>query len=164
MTTLSLFGQAGVDIAEPETTTEYRLGNRVVQIPLRRKRREALEKLIEVLGQLEGKDIYIGYCGGSHSHFWINHLKLGRLQLEYSPYKYPTAPWKGDYLPSVVVLWGNRGGSVRIFTDQLVDVREQECFGYTMWLVDFWNGFGEYPINPYRPEGFVSLEIVRFKD
>ena len=164
MTTLSLFEQAGVEVAEPEPTTEVRLGHHSVQTPLRRKRREALEKLIEVLEKLEGKDVYIGTYGGAQSHFWINCLKLGRLRLGYSPYKYPTAPWKGDYTPSVVVLWGNREGSVRIFTDQLVDVREQECFGYTMWLVDFWNGFGEYPINPYRPEGSVSLEIVRFKD
>ena len=164
MTTLSLFEQAGVEVAEPEPTTEYRIGHRAVQLPLRKRRREALEKLREVLEQLEGKDIYISSYGGAGSHFWINRLKLGRLRLEYSSYKYPAAPWKGDYTPSVIVLWGNRDGSVRIFTNQLINVREQEYQGYTMWLLDFWNGFGEYPIDPYRPIGYTCLDIVRFKD
>ena len=60
MTTLSLFVQAGVEVAEPEPVTELRVGSRVVRIPLRRKRREACNKLMEILEELEGKDIYIG--------------------------------------------------------------------------------------------------------
>ena len=111
---------------------------------------------MEVLDQIEGKGVYIGTCGGSGSHFWLNHLKLGRLKVEKGSF--------GGDLPSVIVLWGSRGASVRIFTDQVVNLRQQEYQGLTMWLLDFWNGFGEYPLNPYRPKGYVSLHIVRFKD
>ena len=163
-TQLALFKEARVKVGEVDKPTEVRVGSRVAQINLSKRRREALEKLREVLEQLEGKDVYISSYGGARSHFWINRLKLGRLRLEYSSYKYPAAPWKGDYTPSVIVLWGNRDGSVRIFTDQLINVREQEYQGYTMWLLDFWNGFGEYPIDPYRPIGYTCLDIVRFKD
>ena len=163
-TQLALFKEAGVKVGVVDEPTQVRVGSRVAQINLSKRRREALKRLGEVLDQLEGKDIYISSSGGAHSHFWINRLKLGRLRLEFSSYKYPTAPWKGDYTPSVIVLWGNRDSSVRIFTNQLVNVREQEYQGYTMWLLDFWNGFGEYPIDPYRPIGYTCLDIVRFKD
>jgi len=90
-----------------------------------------------------------------HSHFWLHNLKLGKLKVERFQ--------GGDNMPSVIVLWGNRGASVRIFTDQVVNLREQEYEGYTLWLVDFWNGPGEHPINLYRPKGSVSLYIVRCK-
>jgi hypothetical protein len=36
-----------------------------------------------------------------------------------------------------------------------VNVRRQD--GY--WLIDFWNGFAEYPIDPYKPTGYESIEI-----
>jgi hypothetical protein len=65
----------------------------------------------------------------------------------------------GGGLSNVVVLWGARRGwrqqSIKLFLDQLVNVRKQD--GY--WLIDFWNGFGEYPINPYKPAGYGSIEI-----
>jgi hypothetical protein len=160
-TQLDIFSEVKVSVAKPEPMTTVRVGSKVAQIQLRKRRREAIERLVEVLNQLEGKDVYIGTYGGSHSHFWLDKIKLGRLKLEFHPY---TITGPGDYTPSVIVLWGNRGGSVRIFTDQLVNIREQVYQGYTLWLVDFWNGFGEYPINPYRPQGYVSLDIVRFKD
>jgi hypothetical protein len=153
---LTLFERAEVELDKPEPRTTVRVGKRAAEIPLRKRRKEALEKLMAILTQLEGKDVHIGSCNGAHSHFWLNNLKLGRLQVD--------GLRGGDRLPSVIVLWGSRGASVRIFTDQVVDVREQEYQGYTHWLVDFWNGLGEHPIDPYRPEGYVSLDIVRFKD
>ena len=163
-TQLDLFGEAKVGVEEPEPVTEVWQGRHSAQIPMRKRRREALDKLIAVLDQLEGKDVFIGWCGGSRSNFWINNLKLGRLKVEKPwwwfdkdhPPKYSGAP--------VIVLWGSRGASVRIFTDLLVNIREQEYQGYTLWLVDFWNGFGEYPLDPYKPWGYESLDIVRFKD
>ena len=158
MRTLSLFEQAGVEVTEPEPMTRFQVGTRIAQIPLRKRRREALQRLSEVLDQLEGKDVYISTYGGAGSHFWLNYLKLGRLKAQ------KITGFSSPNLPAVVVLWGSRGGSVRIFTDQLVNVREQEYQGYTLWLLDFWNGFGEYPIDPYRPRGYVSLDIVKFKD
>ena len=156
-TQMALFGET-TKVGEVEKPTPIRVGTRVVQINLRKKRREALEKLGEVLDQLEGKDVYIGSYGGTHSHFWINRLKLGRLRVEMM------SGFRSPNLPAVIVLWGNRDGSVRIFTDQLINVREQEYQGYTMWLLDFWNGFGEYPIDPYRPPSYTCLDIIRFKD
>jgi len=58
----------GVKLAEPEPTTTVRLGRKTVQIPLRKKRREAIKRLMEILEELEGKDIYIGsYDAGLHS-------------------------------------------------------------------------------------------------
>jgi len=153
---LSLFGETRVEVRAPEKPTLVRVGKRAAEIPLYRRRREALTKLMATLRQLEGKDIFIGWCGGGAGHFWLNHLRLGRLQVETFD--------GGDKLPIVIHLWGQRDASVRIFTDQVVDLREQDCFGYTLWLVDFWNGFSQHPINPYRPGGYQSLEIARFKD
>ena len=58
----------GVKIVEPEPTTTVKLGRKTVQIPLRKKRREAVNRLMEILEELEGKDIYIGSydVGGRH--------------------------------------------------------------------------------------------------
>jgi len=159
-TQLDLFGEVKVEVGQPEPMTEVRLGRRVAQIPLRKKRREALNRLMEILKELEGKDIYIGSYEAGGRHFWIDNTKLGRLRLEYHPYKF-----KGDtdYIPSVIVLWGNRGGQVRIFTDYLVAVREQEYMGYWHWLLDFRNGFWESPINNYKSH-YACLTITKFKD
>lgn len=155
-TQMSLFEEVEVDLEKPEPRTTVRLGNRAVEIPLHKRRREAVQKLMAILDQLEGKDIHISTYGGSGNHFWLNNLKLGRLRVEKIP---------GDgKTPSVIVLWGSREASVRIFTNQLVNVREQEYQGFTLWLIDFWNGFGAHPIDPYRPVGYVSLHIARFKD
>ena len=89
--------------------------------------------------------------GGSRSHWWFNDLKLNGLKVDWGIFHHD--------LPSVVVLWGARKGwrqqSVRIFLDQLVNVRRQD--GY--WLIDFWNGFSEYPIDRYKPKGYDSLHI-----
>lgn len=57
-TQMSMFSATGV--GEPEPTTEVRLGKRSVQYPLRKKRREACNRLMEILEELEGKDIHIG--------------------------------------------------------------------------------------------------------
>lgn len=146
----------GFESSQPEPRTRVRLATKAAQIPLREKRREALGKLLDILKQLEGHDIFVGTYGGAHSHFWLSNLKLGRLRVENLLGE--------DKMPAVIVLWGNRGASIRVFTDQMVAVREQQYQGYTLWLVDFWNGFGEYPLDPYRPKGFVSLDIVHFKD
>jgi len=155
-TQMSLFQEAKVEVSKPEPKTRVQVGSRIAEIPLRKRRREALQKLMLILEQLEGKDVYIGSYWNSHNHFWANHLKLGRMKLE--TFK------GGDNPPAVIVLWGSRDASVRIFTEQLVSVREQDYQGYTLWLLDFWNGFGEHPIDPYRPRGYVSLDIAKFKD
>ena len=156
-TQLDLFG--GVKVAEPEPMTEVRLGHRSARIPLRKKRREALRRLMEILEELEGKDIHIGSYDAGGRHFWLENLLLRRLQLDW----YPTGIGTKDYIPSVIVLWGSRSAQVRIFTDYLVAVREQEYQGYWQYLLDFRNGFWEHPIDNFKSH-YACLTITRFKD
>ena len=159
-TQLDLFGEAKVSVAEPEPMTPLRVGSRVIQIPLRKKRREACNRLMEILAELEGKDIHIGSYGAGGRHFWFHDLKLPRLKLEYHPFRF-----RGDtnYIPSVIALWGSRSAQVRIFTNYLVAVREQEYQGYWLYLLDFRNGLWEYPIDKYYCH-YACLQITRFKD
>ena len=159
-TQLDLFGEAKVEVAQPEPMTEVRLGHRSVRIPLRKKRREAIRRLMEILEELEGKDIHIGSYDTGGRHYWLDTLKLPRLKLEYHPYR-PTGP--GDFIPGVIVLWGSRSAQVRIFTDYLVAVREQEYQGYWHYLLDFRNGFWESPIDNFKSH-YACLTITRFKD
>jgi len=155
-TQLSIFEEAGVEVTQPEPKTAVRLGTRERHVNLAKKRREALKELIGVLAELEGKDVYIGAYGGHGSHYWVDDLKLGRMTVE--------SVFGDKEVPAVIVLRGSRGSSVRIFTDRVYALRRQEYFGYTLWLLDFWNGFGEYPIDPYHPPGCDSLHIKRFND
>jgi len=157
-TQLDLFEE--VKIAEPEPMTEVRLGKHSAQIPLRKKRREALTRLLEILKELEGKDIYVGSYDAGGRHYWIDNLLLRRLQLEYFPFRVKDVI---DYVPSVVVLWGSRGACVRIFTDYLVAFREQEYQGYWHWLLDFRNGFYDGRLDEFRSH-YACLAITRFKD
>lgn len=155
-TQLDIFKQAEVEVTKPERT-EVGLGSRKARVNLAKKRRETLEKLMGLLAQLEGKDVHIGAYGGHGSHYWVDKLKLGRMRIE-------LFQCFDEKVPSVIVLRGNRSGMVRIFTDRVVGLRCQEYFGYTLWLLDFWNGFDKYPIDRYRQPGYSSLSITRFKD
>ena len=150
----------GVKLEEPEPMTPVRLGHRQAQIPLRRKRREAVTRLMEILEQLEGKDIHIGSYDAGGRHFWLDNLKLPRLQLEWHPIR---LRHDNNYIPSVIALWGSRSAQVRIFTDYLVAVREQEYQGYWHYLLDFRNGFWESPIDNFRSH-YACLHITKFKD
>jgi hypothetical protein len=159
-TQLDLFNEAKVSVGEPEPMTEVRLGRHSVRIPLRKKRREALTRLTEILTELEDKDIYIGSYDAGGRHYWLDNLLLRRLQLEYFPFRYKDDI---DYIPSVVVLWGSRSGQVRIFTDYLVAVRGQEYQGYRQWLLDFRNGFYDSKLDEFRSH-YACLQITKFKD
>jgi len=149
-----------VKLAEPEPKTAVRLGHRSAQVPLRKKRREACDRLMEILTELEGKDIWVGSYDAGGRHFWLDNLKLPRLQLEWHPIRL-----KSDqtYIPSVIVLWGSRSASVRIFTDYLVAIREQNYQGYQLYLLDFRNGFWQSPIDNFRSH-YACLHITIFKD
>ena len=157
---LDLFSEAKVAIAEPEPMTAVRVGTRIAQIPLRKRRREALTRFMEILEQLEGKDVHISSYDAGGRHFWLQDLKLPRLKLEWHPIR---LRHDLNYIPSVIVLWGSRGASARIFTDYLVAVREQEYQGYWHYLLDFRNGFWQSPIDNYRSH-YACLHITRFKD
>ncbi len=143
-----------------DVKTEVRLGKHAAMIPRQKKRRIALKRLYEILQELEGKTIYIGSYEAGGRHFWINDLKLERLGLEFHPADYKPDP---EYIPGVVVLWGRRGGCVRIFTDYLDHLREQEYQGYRHYLLDFRNGFYEAPLDGYRSH-YACLQITVFKD
>lgn len=132
---------------EPQTTV--RLGTRSAQISLRKRRKEVTEKLRVVLAQLEGKDILLGEYS---DYWWYSGLRLGRLQVEWNSF--------GGELPNVAVLRGNRGATIRIFLDRLYQLREQyHNNGKPYYLLDFWNGFGQSPIDQYRRGGYQCLHI-----
>ena len=160
MATLDIFNEAKVEIEKPEPMTEVRLGHRSARVPLRKQRRAALARLMDILADLEGKDIYIGSYNAGGNHYWLDNLKLQRLQLEYHLFHL-----KDDtsFIPSVVVLRGSRSACVRIFADYLVDVRTQEYEGYWHYLLDFRNGFWENPIDKSKSH-YACLHITRFKD
>jgi len=159
-TQLDLFGEAKVEVGQPEPMTEVRLGHRSVQVPLRKKRREACNRLMAILEELAGKDIHISSYHAGGGHFTLDSLKLPRLKLEWHPIRLRSDP---NYIPSVIVLWGSRGASARIFTNYLVAVREQEYMGYWHYLLDFRNGLWESPIDKYYCH-YACLTITRFKD
>jgi len=154
-TQLDLFKEAKVEIEKPEPKTVVRLGKREARVPLRKQRGETIARLKDILADLEGKDIYIGsYAAGGH-HFWLDNLKLQRLQVERFP---------GDgEVPSVIVLRGSKDAHVRIFTDYLVAIRTQEYQGYWHYLLDFRNGFWQSPIDNFRSH-YACLYITKFKD
>ena len=159
-TQLDLFQEAKVEIEKPEPMTEVRLGHRSAQVPLRKQRRAALARLMDILTDLEGKDVYIGSYDAGGRHFWLDNLKLPRLQLDYYPIRYRD---DFNYIPSVIVLWGSRSAQVRIFTDYLVAIREQEYQGYWLYLLDFRNGFYDSRLDEFKTH-YECLHITRFKD
>ena len=159
-TQMSLFEKAEVKVEQPEPRTTVRVGTRAAEIPLQKRRRQALRRLLEILAELEGKDVWIGSYDAGGRHFWLNNLKLPRLSLDFHPMRFRD---DHNYVPSVIVLWGSRAAQVRIFTDYLVAVREQEYQGYWHYLLDFHNGLWEHPIDNFRSHR-ACLTITRFKD
>jgi hypothetical protein len=160
MNQLGLFEEVSKQDYQVEKKTTVRLGSHSTEVSLQKKRRQAWGKLEEVLKQLEGKDVLISSYWGAGSHFWADNLLLRRLEVEL------LGNWNHgkDDPPGVLVLWSGaraRGmqQSVRIFLDRLSNVRTNDYGDYVDYLIDFWNGWGEYPIDPYRPKGFVSLEL-----
>jgi hypothetical protein len=154
-TQLDLFNETKVEIEKPEPMTVVRLGKREARVPLRKQRREAIARLMGILADLEGKDIYIGSYHASGGHFVLDNLKLQRLQVERLTF--------GSGVPSVIMLWGSRAAHVRIFTDYLVAVREQEYQGYWHYLLDFRNGFYDARIDEWKSH-YACLTITKFKD
>ncbi len=154
---LGLFTEEEVRESEPEPKTSVRLGTRSAQPKLVKRRRETLKKLIAVLEQLEGKDILVSWDGGSRGNWWLHDLRLSKIHLE-KPWWWKDVPL-GDNLPVTIQICGNRNAHIRIDTKLLYDVRDQSTDKTGYWLIDFWNGFSQYPIEKYRPYGYESLVI-----
>src|SRR3989304_6616357 len=76
MATLDLFNEAKVEIEKPEPMTEVRLGRRSARVPLRKQRRAALARLMDILADLEGKDIHIGSYKAGGNHHLLRKPKL----------------------------------------------------------------------------------------
>ena len=160
MDQLALFEEVEEQDYRVEKKTTVRLGSHSAEVSIQKKRRQAWGKLKVILDQLEGKDVLVSSYCGSGSHFWLDNLLLRRLQVE------RLGNWNHgkDDPPGVLVLWsGGRARGmqqcVRVFLDQLSNVRTNDYGSYVDYLIDFWNGWGEYPIDQYRPIGSVSLEL-----
>jgi len=148
MSQLGLFETEELKQCQVEPKTTVWLGHRSAQVSLRRKQREAAEKLKAVLAELEGRDILIGEY---NDFWWFSGLRLKRLKVGWGVF--------GEEIPGVIVLWGNKDANVRIFLDRLVDVRTQCYGGKPHYLIDFWNGFWSNPISQYKKCGYQSLHI-----
>jgi hypothetical protein len=155
----SLFGgTVGVRNEPAAKPTTVRCGKRTALVNLHKKKREALNEFAKLLKELEGKNVYISHDMGSQGHFRLNWLKLERLKVEV----FDSILEPGN-LPTAIRLWGRKDASINIYTDQVIALRRQEYEGYWHYLLDFWNGFGEYPVNQYRPNGYDCLAITVFK-
>jgi len=155
-TQVDLFSDTKLEQPEPLTTIQVRRHS--VRYPLRRKRREALSVVMQILTELEGKDVYVSSYDAGGRHYWLHNLKLSKLRVEF----YPTScGHDSKYIPSVIVLWGTRSAQVRIFTDYLVAVREQEYKDHWAYLLDFRNGFYDSRIDQWRSH-YACLHITRF--
>jgi len=149
MEQLGLLDKEELQRCQVEEKTVVRLGRHSAKIPLKRRRREAIEKLKYVLQRLEGKDVLVSqYC----DFWWYNHLRLSRLHTEWG--------MDTEFLPCVIVLWGTRGQNIRIFTDHLYNLREQYYSdGKPYYLLDFWNGYQESLGGRYERTGYQCLHI-----
>jgi hypothetical protein len=96
-TQLGLFGEAKVEVRQPEPRTRVQVGTKIAQVPLRKKRREALQRLMEVLSQLEGKDVYIStYDVAQSSDVSISLLPLRLARQPYLCQKLQSALYNGN--------------------------------------------------------------------
>ncbi len=146
----------GLKLDEIEPTTELVVRKKTVRIPLRRRRRQALTRLLQILKELEGKDVWISTYDAGGRHFWIQNLKLQRLSVESFPMKLGDPNW----LPSVIVLKGRRNAEVRIFTDYLVAVRKQTYQRCCQYLLDFRNGLWEHRIDQWHSH-YACLHLTK---
>ena len=80
-TQMSLLEETDVELTKPDPMTTVQVGSRIAQIPLHKRRRETCNRLMEILQELEGKDIHIGSYDAGGRHYWVQSLKLPRLPL-----------------------------------------------------------------------------------
>ena len=146
MEQLSLLDTTEKQSYEVDKGTTVKLGRHTVRVFTKKRHREAVTRLKEVLAQLEGKDILVThYC----DYWWHHDLRLNRLQVE----------WFHDN--GGLVLWGTRGAQVRIlWLKFLYSFREQYCGDKPYYLLDFWNGFRSEPIDSYHRGGYQCLHIT----
>lgn len=138
--------------------TPVRLGQRVASVKLNKKRREALIRFVEAMKEAEGKDLAIEVNPGSSGSFRLVGLKLQRMQMQ----NYPPSYFERE-IPWSVNLWGRGNQSIWIDTQLVTGLRVQEYMGFTIYFLDFWNGFDGYPRSPYKPH-YQCLHISVIKE
>jgi len=146
MEQLSLLKKTETKQYDVDKGTVVKLGRHTTRVFTRRRNKEAIERLKEILSQLEGKDVLISqHC----DYWWYQDLRLKKLG----------AQWFHDN--SGLVLWGTKGAEVRIlWLKFLYNFREQYYGnGKPYYLLDFWNGFRNEPLNNYYRGGYQCLQI-----
>jgi hypothetical protein len=146
MEQLSLIDNTERQSYEVDKGTIVKLGKRSVRVFTKKRHREAISHLKQILCQLEGKDILVSQCC---DYWWYGDLRLNRLQVHWF------------HNNSGLVLWGTKGAQVRIlWLKFLYNFREQySSSGKPYYLLDFWNGFRSEPIDKYSRGGYQCLEI-----
>ena len=143
---LSLLEETKPKQYDVDKGTVVKLGRHTTRVFTRRKNREAIQRLKDILVELEGKDILISqFC----DYWWYEDLRLKRLQVQ----------WFHDN--SGLVLWGTRSTQVRMLGLKfLYSLRTQYSGnGKPYYLLDFWNGFRSEPIDSYHRGGYQCLQI-----
>ena len=132
---------------------------KTIQIPVRRRRREAIKTLLPLLKEWVGTTLYVEPSHGSHRHFWTRGLRFDMVRVEFFPWGFN--PEKSDLekeMPSVIVLWAKKGGQIRIFTDYLEKVRVNDYGDYKHYLLDFRCGVGQWTLgNMHTPYSCLIL-------
>ena len=146
MSQTGLFTSQELKQSQVEPKSTVYLGSSTAQVSLGKKNREALSRLKEVLGGLEGKDILVS----QHCDFWwYRELRLNRLKVQWGSSFYNP---QVDRHPGVIVLMGSGNTEIRIlYPQRLYAVRTQQYGGGSPeHLLDFWNGFYGHPIQQYQ--------------
>ena len=136
--------------------------HKAIQIPVRRRRREAITALLPLLKEWVGTTIYIDSYDVGGRHYWVHQLRLDLIGVEFFPWGF--RPDKSDLekeLPSVIALHGKKGGHVRIFTDYLEKVRVNDYGHYKHYLLDFRAGVGQWSLDRYHAI-YSCLTICKF--
>ena len=122
-----------------------------INIPVRRRRREAVKAFLPLLKEWVGTTLYVEPSHGSGEHYHCRNLRFDLVSVEFFPWDFK--PEKSDLekeLPSVIVLRGKKGGEIRIFTDYLEKVRVNDYGDYKHYLLDFRTGVGQWTLDNYR--------------
>ncbi len=146
-----------VVLDEPETIAQrdgirtHKTRYKTIQIPVRRRRREAIKALLPLLKEWVGTTLYVEPSNAGQRHFWTQGLRFDMMRVEFFPWGFN--PEKSDLekeLPSVIVLWGKKGGQIRIFTDYLEKLRVNDYGDCKHYLLDFRCGVGQWSLDKWH--------------
>ena len=137
--------------AQRDGMRTLRTSHKNINMPVRRRRREALKILLPLLKEWEGTTLYVEPSYGSHRDFFAHNLRFDMVGVEFHPWGFNLE--KSDLekeMPSVIVLRGKKGGQIRIFTDYLEKLRVNDYGDYKHYLLDFRCGVGQWTLDNFR--------------